>query len=126
MTVRILSGDCRAVLKTLPDNSVDAIVTDPPYHLTTAKKGGSGEASVNLESPHGRARIGTGFMGLLDQMAGAPDIDLVSAAVWVSRRIRGEAVAFDAVAVTYADMLAEGFDIVSPGAEEADPSDPEG
>ena len=65
-------------------------------------------------------------MGLLDQMAGAPDIDLVSAAVWVSRRIRGEAVAFDAVAVTYADMLAEGFDIVSPGAEEADPSDPEG
>lgn len=73
-----------------------------------------------------RRHIGTGFMGLLDQMAGAPDIDLVSAAVWVSRRIRGEAVAFDAVAVTYADMLAEGFDIVSPAAEEADPSDPEG
>jgi site-specific DNA-methyltransferase (adenine-specific) len=52
------------VLKTLPDASVDSIVTDPPYHLTTGKKGGSGPASVNLESPHGRARIGTGFMGM--------------------------------------------------------------
>jgi len=41
--------------------SIDAIVTDPPYHLTTSKKGGTGEASVNLES--GRARITTGFMG---------------------------------------------------------------
>ena len=26
-------GDCRDVLRTLPDNSVDAIVTDPPYEL---------------------------------------------------------------------------------------------
>jgi site-specific DNA-methyltransferase (adenine-specific) len=57
-------GDCRAVLATLPDSSVDSIVTDPPYHLTTGKKGGSGQASVNLSSPHGRARIGTGFMGM--------------------------------------------------------------
>ncbi|MBB3017662.1 site-specific DNA-methyltransferase (adenine-specific) [Microvirga lupini] len=27
-------GDCLAVLKTLPDNSVDSIVTDPPYGLS--------------------------------------------------------------------------------------------
>jgi len=33
MSIRILHGDCREVLKTLPDNSVDAIVTDPPYEL---------------------------------------------------------------------------------------------
>jgi site-specific DNA-methyltransferase (adenine-specific) len=26
-------GDCRSILKTLPDNSVDSVVTDPPYHL---------------------------------------------------------------------------------------------
>ena len=26
-------GDCRDVLKTIPDNSIDAIVTDPPYEL---------------------------------------------------------------------------------------------
>lgn len=30
---QLLQGDCREVLKTLPDNSVDAIVTDPPYGL---------------------------------------------------------------------------------------------
>lgn len=27
-------GDCLAVLKTLPDNSIDSIVTDPPYGLS--------------------------------------------------------------------------------------------
>jgi DNA modification methylase len=31
MTVRILQGDCRAVLKTLPDQSVHCCVTSPPY-----------------------------------------------------------------------------------------------
>jgi site-specific DNA-methyltransferase (adenine-specific) len=30
---QLLPGDCREVLKTLPDNSVDAVVTDPPYEL---------------------------------------------------------------------------------------------
>ena len=30
---KVLLGDCREVLKTLPDNSVDSIVTDPPYEL---------------------------------------------------------------------------------------------
>ena len=69
MTIRIIQGDCRDVLKTLPDNSVDSIVTDPPYGLTANKKGGSGAASVNLDNPYGRARIGTGngpggFMGM--------------------------------------------------------------
>lgn len=32
--VRLLHGDYLEVLKTLPDNSVDAIVTDPPYGLS--------------------------------------------------------------------------------------------
>jgi len=30
---RILLGDCRDRLKELPDNSIDSIVTDPPYEL---------------------------------------------------------------------------------------------
>ena len=30
---RVFLGDCRDVLKSLPDNSVDSIVTDPPYEL---------------------------------------------------------------------------------------------
>lgn len=56
-------GDCLEVMRTLDANSVDSIVTDPPYHLTTGKKGGTGRASVNLNSPAGRARITAGFMG---------------------------------------------------------------
>jgi DNA modification methylase len=31
MTVRVLEGDCRDVLKTLPDESVHCVVTSPPY-----------------------------------------------------------------------------------------------
>lgn len=56
-------GSCVDLLKLYPDNHFDSVVTDPPYDLTANKKGGSGEASVNLDSPYGRARITTGFMG---------------------------------------------------------------
>ena len=31
--MRLLHGDCREILKSLPDASVDSIVTDPPYEL---------------------------------------------------------------------------------------------
>lgn len=64
MSIRILHGDCRAAMRVLADNSVDSIVCDPPYHLTTGKKGGTGQATLNLATPQGRSRIGTGFMGL--------------------------------------------------------------
>jgi site-specific DNA-methyltransferase (adenine-specific) len=48
----------------LEPESFDAVVCDPPYDLTSGKKGGTGEASLNLDSPYGRSRIGTGgFMG---------------------------------------------------------------
>ncbi|NBU48266.1 MAG: methyltransferase domain-containing protein, partial [Flavobacteriales bacterium] len=33
-TMRIINGDCLDVLKELEDNSVDSIVTDPPYGLS--------------------------------------------------------------------------------------------
>jgi DNA modification methylase len=32
-TVRIIHGDCLRELKELPDGSVDAIITDPPYGI---------------------------------------------------------------------------------------------
>jgi site-specific DNA-methyltransferase (adenine-specific) len=64
MTARIIHGDMREKLSELADESIDSIVTDPPYHLTTGKKGGSGMASLNENSPAGRSRIGTGFMGM--------------------------------------------------------------
>lgn len=61
---RIHRGDCRTVLqKRYRDSSFDAIVTDPPYGLTTNKKGGTGPASNNLRRTAGRSRIATGFMG---------------------------------------------------------------
>lgn len=57
-------GDCLEVLKTLPDSSIDAVVTDPPYHLTNKGGGPSGKGA---SSPHARSRAGakrTGFMGM--------------------------------------------------------------
>ena len=33
-TTKILHGDCMQLLKTLPSNSIDAIVTDPPYGMS--------------------------------------------------------------------------------------------
>ena len=39
MTIRLLHGDCREVLKTLPEASVHSIVTDPPYELGFMGKG---------------------------------------------------------------------------------------
>jgi DNA modification methylase len=81
MPFEIHHGDCLEVLRSMPENSIDAIVTDPPYGLTAKKKGGTGTASVNLDSPYGRARIGTGngpggFMGL------AWDSDVPAVEVW--------------------------------------------
>lgn len=60
---RIVNSDCREALAAMPTASIHAIVTDPPYALTAGKKGGTGPASENLNSPAGRARISTGFMG---------------------------------------------------------------
>ena len=56
MTVRILHGDCRDVLRTLPESSVDSVVTDPPYELTSARPGGRSEAT--------RGKVMGGFMGM--------------------------------------------------------------
>jgi predicted methyltransferase len=32
--INLMHGDCLEVLRTLPDNSVDSVVTDPPYGLS--------------------------------------------------------------------------------------------
>lgn len=61
-------GDCRAVLATLGDNTIDACVTDPPYHLTSIVKRFANAAVENekfaLANPHtGYHRLSAGFMG---------------------------------------------------------------
>ena len=58
----ILHGDCLEKLREMPDNSVDAVVTDPPYGLSAAKN--SGKKSKG------------GFMGKLW------DYDVPSVDVW--------------------------------------------
>lgn len=56
----VLLGDARAL--PLADASVDAVVTDPPYHLTDVSRNGS--PRVPGTGPFGRHRVGErGFMG---------------------------------------------------------------
>src|SRR3972149_2233103 len=62
VSARVLTGDCLALLAGLEPDSVDAIVTDPPYHLTAVSRNGS--PGVPGSDPAGRHRIGErGFMG---------------------------------------------------------------
>lgn len=41
MQVDLYNGDCLDVLKTIPDNSVDLIATDPPYLISATNGGGT-------------------------------------------------------------------------------------
>ncbi|MDT0138073.1 site-specific DNA-methyltransferase [Acidovorax sp. PRC11] len=68
-------GDCLAVLRTMADASVDAIVTDPPYGLTSD---GGGPSRKGQDGPYGRARAGAargGFMGLAWD-SGVPGVEI--------------------------------------------------
>lgn len=37
MTVQLYLGDCLEVMRTMPDKSVDAVITDPPYNIGKAE-----------------------------------------------------------------------------------------
>ena len=65
MNIDLRLGDCIEVLKTLPDNSVDSIVTDPPYHLTSIVKrfGKEDSAPAQFGTDGAYARASKGFMG---------------------------------------------------------------
>ena len=41
MNVQLHLGDCLEVMRTMPDKSVDAVITDPPYGIADIWKGGS-------------------------------------------------------------------------------------
>lgn len=72
-----------------------------------------------------RKHSGYGFLGLVKTMADDPDVDLISAAVWVARRIKGEMVAFEDVEVGYAALLADGFEVAVAEDPKAASPDPE-
>lgn len=61
----IICGDCLDKLKELSDNSVDSIVTDPPYHLTSIVKrfGKDNSAPAKFGTDGVFARASKGFMG---------------------------------------------------------------
>jgi site-specific DNA-methyltransferase (adenine-specific) len=64
--VRVLRGDCRKLLPAMPENSVDSVVTDPPYHFASIVKrfGPNGAAPVKSNGATGvYERSSRGFMG---------------------------------------------------------------
>lgn len=44
--MNLIQGDCLERMKEIPDNSVDSIVTDPPYGLSFMGSGSTGKAAV--------------------------------------------------------------------------------
>jgi site-specific DNA-methyltransferase (adenine-specific) len=72
--VRLHCGDCLEVLAAMPENSLDAAVTDPPYHLVsivkrfgspTAKPVRVGDINATNDLKAAHARAAAGFMGKL-------------------------------------------------------------
>lgn len=60
---KILKGDCLKSLKRLPDNSIDLIVTDPPYQLDSIKKRWSDPGKTKLDfKKSAHHRVARGFM----------------------------------------------------------------
>lgn len=62
-TVNLYQGDCLEVLKTLPDNSVDLLIADPPYKLKTTGGGSVNKIKKLNKSLEGveKAKITNGY-----------------------------------------------------------------
>jgi hypothetical protein len=63
--VRVIHGDCIEAMRAMPAGSVDSIVTDPPYHLTSIVKrfGKDGSAPAQFGKDGAFSRASAGFMG---------------------------------------------------------------
>jgi len=46
--MQLYNGDCLEVIKNIPDNSIDLVVTDPPYEVSATNGGGSINNMKNL------------------------------------------------------------------------------
>lgn len=64
-TITLHHGDCLKAMDLMPENSVDAIVTDPPYHFVSIVKrfGKEGSAPAQFGTDGAFARASRGFMG---------------------------------------------------------------
>lgn len=65
MTVELIEGDSREVLREFADNSIDSCVADPPYALVSISKrfGKEGSAAAKVGKTGAYARASAGFMG---------------------------------------------------------------
>lgn len=64
-TNKIIQGDCLDGMKQLPDNSIEAVITDIPYALTSIQKrfGKKGSAKAKFGNDGSFQRLSGGFMG---------------------------------------------------------------
>lgn len=63
-TYELIHADCRDVMANMGDDSVDAVCTDPPYHLASiVKRFGPGQAPQQFGTDGAYARAARGFMG---------------------------------------------------------------
>ena len=46
---KIINADCLEILKKLPDNSVDLVLTDPPYLIKNTRAGGKSEFAKSIQ-----------------------------------------------------------------------------
>lgn len=62
--IKLINDDCLIALDTLEENSIDSIVTDPPYGLTSITKrfGKEGSAPNKYGTDGSFARLTKGFM----------------------------------------------------------------
>lgn len=65
MSFEIIHADCREIMANMGDATVDSVVTDPPYHLTSVVKrfGGPNAAPQQYGTDGAFARAARGFMG---------------------------------------------------------------
>ena len=57
----LYNGDCLDILKTIPDNSVDLVVTDPPYEIATTGGGLAANGQVKQWKQHDLDGMKDGF-----------------------------------------------------------------
>jgi len=48
--VQLFQGDCLEYLKTIPDSSIDLVVTDPPYQIDNTNAGGNSKLCKRIQS----------------------------------------------------------------------------
>jgi site-specific DNA-methyltransferase (adenine-specific) len=61
--VELRGGDCLALIRAVPDCSIDSIVTDPPYALVSIVKRFGKAGSAPAKGNEAYARASAGFMG---------------------------------------------------------------